>query len=596
MYRMPTLTLPARVHETTVLERRELARDVLFVDLNAPDLASATKPGQYVMAIPPSGEAAATALAIYEGEGKHASLLFFITGKRTRELAELRAGDRLDVIGPLGNGFDLSGNARDVAIVAGGVGIASVLICAQLLLRRGVRVRLFYGARTAELLVERQRFADEGCELVLTTDDGSLGERGFVTEALARASKPEVIFACGPTPMLRGVGTRRRRVGRARAARPRRDVCLRCGRLLGVRRAARCLERASAELSAGRTRRQRRRLRAHLQGRPGLLGRRAAMVGAQPSLQTNLGGLELTYPTLMGSGCYGSGEEFAPFADLSKIGAIVLKSVTRLPRLGNPTPRLVHTPAGMLNAIGLQNPGIEWYLAHELHKYAERPCKIVGSVAGFSIDDYAYVCERLAARHEIAAVELNVSCPNVASEGETFGCDANLTAKVVAAARATTDKTLIVKLSPNVTQIADVALEAEAAGADALAVINTVRGMAIDVDRWRPRLGNITGGLSGPAIRPIAVLAVYEVAQAVKIPIVGQGGIENLTDALEFFLAGATAISIGTANFTDPRIPERIVDELRHYLAARNLGAIGEIVGKANVGFATAHQYEGDEG
>jgi dihydroorotate dehydrogenase electron transfer subunit len=205
MYRMPTLTLPARVHETTVLERRELARDVLLVDLNAPDLASATKPGQYVMAIPPSGEAAATALAIYEGEGKHASLLFFITGKRTRELAELRAGDRLDVIGPLGNGFDLSGNARDVAIVAGGVGIASVLICAQLLLRRGVRVRLFYGARTAELLVERQRFADEGCELVLTTDDGSLGERGFVTEALARASKPEVIYACGPTPMLRGV-------------------------------------------------------------------------------------------------------------------------------------------------------------------------------------------------------------------------------------------------------------------------------------------------------------------------------------------------------------------------------------------------------
>lgn len=320
------------------------------------------------------------------------------------------------------------------------------------------------------------------------------------------------------------------------------------------------------------------------------------MVGAQVSLATKLGKLELAYPTLMGSGCYGSGEEFAPFADLSKIGAIVLKSVTRLPRLGNPTPRLVHTPAGMLNAIGLQNPGIDWYLARELHKYADRPCKIVGSVAGFSIDDYAYVCERLAARDEVAAVELNVSCPNVASEGETFGCDPVLTAKVVRAARSTTDKPLIVKLSPNVTDIAAVAREAEDAGADALAVINTLRGMAIDVDRWRPRLGNMTGGLSGPAIRPVALLAVYEVAQAVKIPIVGQGGIENLTDALEFFLAGATAISIGTANFTDPRIPERIVEELRAYLASRNLGSIGEIVGKANVAFATAHQYEGDEG
>lgn len=320
------------------------------------------------------------------------------------------------------------------------------------------------------------------------------------------------------------------------------------------------------------------------------------MVSLRPSLAVKLGKLELEYPTLMGSGCYGSGEEFAPFADLSKIGAIVLKSVTRLPRLGNPMPRLVHTPAGMLNAIGLQNPGIDWYLAHEVHKYADRPCKIVGSVAGFSIDDYPYICERLAARDEIAAVELNVSCPNVASEGETFGCDPRLTAKVVRAARTTTDKTLIVKLSPNVTDIAEVALEAQAAGADALAVINTVRGMAIDVESWRPRLGNVAGGLSGPAIRPIAVLAVYEVAQAVNIPVVGQGGIENLTDALEFFLAGATAISIGTANFTDPRIPERIVVQLQEYLVRRNLTSLEQIVGKANMGFASPHQYEGDEG
>lgn len=319
-------------------------------------------------------------------------------------------------------------------------------------------------------------------------------------------------------------------------------------------------------------------------------------MSAAPSLATKLGSLELAYPTLMGSGCYGTGEEFAPFADLSRIGAIVLKSVTRLPRLGNPTPRLVHTPAGMLNAIGLQNPGLDWYLERELHKYGDRPCRIVGSVAGFSIDDYAYVCERLAARPEIAAVELNVSCPNVASEGETFGCDPSLTAKVVRAARATTDKTLIVKLSPNVTDIRAVAKEAEDAGADALAVINTVRGMAIDVERWQPRLGNVSGGLSGPAIRPIAVLAVYEVAQTVTIPIVGQGGVENLSDALEFFLAGATAISLGTANFTDPRIPERIVNQLETYLAQRGLAGIGDLIGKANLGFATPYQYEGDEG
>lgn len=301
-----------------------------------------------------------------------------------------------------------------------------------------------------------------------------------------------------------------------------------------------------------------------------------------PDLSVRLGRLELSYPTLMGSGCYGSGAEFAPFADLTKIGGVVLKSVTRAPRMGNPVPRLVHTPAGMLNAIGLQNPGIDWYLQNDVAKFAGKPYRVIGSVAGFAVDDYAYVTERLAARDEIEAIELNISCPNVGSEGETFACDPKLTSKVVAAARAATDKTLIVKLSPNVTDIASIAREAQAAGADALAVVNTVRGMAIDTNTWRPRLGNVTGGLSGPAIRPIALLAVYEVARAVTIPIVGQGGIETLSDALEFFLAGASAISIGTANFTDPRIPERIAAGLAEYLSARGLTSLRDIVGKAH--------------
>ena len=313
-------------------------------------------------------------------------------------------------------------------------------------------------------------------------------------------------------------------------------------------------------------------------------------------LSVRLGRLHLPLPTLMGSGCYGSGEEYSAFVDLAQIGAVVLKSVTRLPRLGNPTPRLVSTPAGMLNAIGLQNPGIEFYLQHEVEKFASRPCAIIGSVAGFSIDDYGYVTQKLAARPEIAAVEINISCPNVAAEGETFACDPQLTKRVVQLARSVTDKPLIVKLSPNVTDIAGIAHEAEEAGADALAVINTVRGMAIDTNAWRPRLGNITGGLSGPAIRPIAVLAVYEVARAVRIPIIGQGGIETVSDALEFFLAGASAVSIGTANFTDPRVPVRITDGLRSYLENRGLERIDQIIGKANVGFLHAHQYEGDHG
>ena len=316
----------------------------------------------------------------------------------------------------------------------------------------------------------------------------------------------------------------------------------------------------------------------------------------QPNLRVRLGGLDLAYPTLMGSGCYGSGEEYAPFLDLAGIGAVVLKSVTRAPRLGNPTPRLVQTPGGMLNAIGLQNPGIDHYLIHDVPKFRSRPCGVIGSVAGFSLDDYAYTTEKLGACDEIDAIELNISCPNVASEGETFSCDPRLTHKVVAAARKATAKTLIVKLSPNVTDITLIAREAEAAGADALAVINTVRGMAIDVNAWKPRLGNVTGGLSGPAIRPIAVLAVYEVARAVSIPIVGQGGIETVSDALEFILAGATAVSIGTGNFTDPRAPIRIADGIRAYLAERNLESLAEVIGKANAGFKNSTELHGDEG
>jgi dihydroorotate dehydrogenase (NAD+) catalytic subunit len=304
-----------------------------------------------------------------------------------------------------------------------------------------------------------------------------------------------------------------------------------------------------------------------------------------PDISTSLGKLALRAPTLMGSGCYGSGEEYAPFVDLARLGGVVLKSVTRLPRLGNPPPRLVPVASGLLNAIGLQNPGIESYLANDVAKFAERPCAVVGSVAGFSVDDYAYVTERLAARDEIDAIELNISCPNVDHEGETFGCDPRLAEGATRAARGTTDKPLIVKLSPNVTDIASIARVVEAAGADALAVINTVRGMSIDIERAAPKLGNVTGGLSGAAIRPIAVLAVWEVARAVRIPILGQGGIETARDALEFILAGASAVSIGTGNFTDPRAPIVVAEGIRDYLAARRIGTLREIVGAANPGF-----------
>ncbi|MBV8489640.1 MAG: dihydroorotate dehydrogenase electron transfer subunit [Candidatus Eremiobacteraeota bacterium] len=200
---MPTLGMPARVHATLVVDRQQLAPGVIHLGFDAPELARATIPGQFLMAIPPSGETAATALGIYEADDRRASILFFVTGKRTRELAELRPGDRLDVVGPLGNGFDLNGNHAIVSIVAGGVGIASVLLAARELVRRGTRVRLLYGARTEELLVDSERFRDAGCELALATDDGSVGHHGYVTDLLARAQPPDLVLACGPSPMLR---------------------------------------------------------------------------------------------------------------------------------------------------------------------------------------------------------------------------------------------------------------------------------------------------------------------------------------------------------------------------------------------------------
>ena len=248
---MAGVDLRPRVHATTVVQRRELAPDVVLLTLEAPELAAATRPGQYVMAIPPSAQAAATALAIYEAEGKLASILFFVTGKRTRELSELHPGDRLDVVGPLGNGFDCSGDARDVAIVAGGVGIASVLLCALALLERGARVRLFYGARTGELLVDAQRFEDAGCELVLTTDDGTRGQKGFVHRNVGAFAQTGSNLRVRSVADVARCRAHCRRVRRARAARARRDVRMRSRRLLGMRRSARGEQRASAEFPAG---------------------------------------------------------------------------------------------------------------------------------------------------------------------------------------------------------------------------------------------------------------------------------------------------------------------------------------------------------
>lgn len=274
---------------------------------------------------------------------------------------------------------------------------------------------------------------------------------------------------------------------------------------------------------------------------------------------------------MLASGCCGYGDELARFVDLSTLGAIMVKGTTREPRFGNPPPRITETPAGMLNSIGLQNPGIEAVIAEKLPWLADLGVPVIVNISGATVDDYVCCARRLAEDERAHAIELNVSCPNVKQGGILFGTDARALAEVTRAVREAFPRTLIVKLTPNVTDIAAMAVAAEEAGADALSSINTLVGMAVDVRSRRPMLYTTTGGLSGPAIRPVAVRCTYLVARAVSIPVIGMGGITTARDALEFILVGATAIAIGTASLVDPLAYQNVLRGIEDYCREENV-------------------------
>lgn len=290
----------------------------------------------------------------------------------------------------------------------------------------------------------------------------------------------------------------------------------------------------------------------------------------------------LRNPVIAASGCFGYGTEYARLVDVQRLGAMVAKGVTYRPRRGNHMPRLVETPAGLLNAIGLQNPGIKALLARYAPIWEAWEVPVIVNLAGDTVAEFATMAAMCDETAGIAALELNVSCPNVAAGGMLFGCDPGLAGEVTAAVRAATTLPVLVKLTPNVTDIVAVAREVAAAGADAISLINTLLGMAIDTRRRRPVLANGTGGLSGPAVKPVALRMVYQVAQAVDVPIVGLGGIAGLQDALEFLMAGASAVQVGTATFADPSTMTRLVDELRDWLSREGFQSVREIVGIAN--------------
>ena len=300
-------------------------------------------------------------------------------------------------------------------------------------------------------------------------------------------------------------------------------------------------------------------------------------------LRTSIGKLELANPVMTASGTFGYGTEFADFVDLDRLGGVIVKGTTLHHREGNPYPRMAETPSGMLNAVGLQNKGVDYFCEKIYPTIKDYKTNMIVNVSGSAIEDYVATAERINALENIPAIELNISCPNVKQGGMAFGVTAKGAEEVVSAVRKAYDKTLIVKLSPNVTDITEIARAAEAAGADSVSLINTMLGMAIDAERRRPVLSTITGGMSGPAVKPIALRMVWQVAKAVGIPVVGLGGISNATDAIEFLLAGASAIEVGTANFMDPAVTGKIVDGINEYLDRHVFASVKDIIGALEV-------------
>ena len=296
-------------------------------------------------------------------------------------------------------------------------------------------------------------------------------------------------------------------------------------------------------------------------------------------LETEICGIKMKTPILTASGTFGFGEEFENFVELDKLGGVMVKCLTLKPRSGNKGVRIAETPAGMLNSIGLENPGVEKFLTEILPRIKKYNMNIIVNISGSTVEDYGELAKLLDV-DGVAALELNISCPNVKDGGIIFGTNPKAASDVTAAAKKNTHKPVIVKLSPNVTDITEIALAVEYAGADCVSLINTLMGMQINIETWKPTLGNVTGGLSGGAIKPVAVRMVYQVARSVKIPIIGMGGIRTCADAVEFFLAGASAVAIGTANFSDPNVTMRIIADLENYLQRRGLENISEIVGK----------------
>jgi len=525
--------------------------------------------------------------SMYKKSTNTITVLIKVVGPNTMRYSELRSGHKIKVTGPLGQPMIIEARAEKYILVAGGIGIAGLLPISQELQARKIPTSLLFGAADSSQIVGLDDFIDSGCEVNIITD-----EHGPVTDLLEKELKQDngrsIIVACGPKPMLKKVADLAKENGNKCLVML--EELMACGTGSCDGCAVSVTDNDGQEeikhvcsdgvvFDASRInwdkflpwpvvklpeieKRVDNPMRVVLKGQEGRK-------------------LVLEYPFMNASGCLGTKEIESSPSHIKYLGALVTKGITRKFEIGNPSPRIYETPSGMLNSIGLENVGIKRFIKEKLPIWLSFGKSIIVNIAGSAIAEYVYNAERLA-DSEASAFEINVSCPNVKEGGMAFGVSQEAVAEVVGKIRKIApEKFIIVKLTPNVTDIVSIADAAKQAGADAISLINTITGMAIDIETWRPRLGKIYGGLSGPAIRPIALFKVWEVAQAnLGIPIIGMGGIDSWQTGVQFFLAGASAISMGTGSFTDYDIFSEIHDGILEYMAEKNVSQISDMVGK----------------
>ena len=561
-----------KIKECCTVESQEcIAKGIYSMWISTKVIAKEAKAGQFISLFSKDGSRLLPrpiSLCEIDREGGRLRIVYRVAGAGTEEFSHLKAGDEVDILGPLGNGFPIEeGKGKRVMLMGGGIGVPPMLQTAKDL---GTDTIICCGYRDELFLNEE--FAAAG-DLHIATEDGSAGVKGNVMDAVREDHlEADVIFACGPAPMLRAIKAYGLEKGIPCWISMEEKMA--CG--VGACLACVC---QSTEVD-GHSHVHNKRI---CKDGPVFLSTEIELSvtrGGEKAMKTsvNLAGVELKNPVMTASGTFGSGAEYSEFVDLKELGAVVTKGVANVPWPGNPTPRIAEVYGGMLNAIGLQNPGIDVFCERDIPFLKQFDTKIVVNVCGRTTEDYCEVVERLTSE-PVDLLEINISCPNVKEGGIAFGQDPKAVEAITREVKKYAKQPIIMKLSPNVTDITEMARAAEAGGADVLSLINTLTGMKIDIERQKFAIANKTGGMSGPAVKPIAVRMVYQVAQAVKVPIIGMGGIASAEDALEFILAGATAVSIGTANFFNPYATVETVRGIEEYMRRHKVDDINSLIG-----------------